>query len=289
MARRTRTLQPRAEHGIVRPIADAFVRHNLLTYAAAIAFQSLVALVPLSMLGLALLGASGREDVWTSDVAPKLHGRFLPQVYSGIDATVKKIVSHGSPGLILFAAVLSGWYLTAAQRAVMEALNRIHDVEDERPWWHRLGLAVALGIATGAGLIGAALLLITPPAAHGAAHVPVDLARWLAAVLILGLVVGLLVRFAPAERPQARWASAGAVLVVVSWIVASIAFRFWITDVVDFKTPVGSLSALLVLTGYLFVSSIVFLVGVQLDELLRKTTGGRAHSLIDIARAALGR
>jgi len=289
MARRRQTLRPRAEHGIVRPIADAFVRHNLLTYAAAIAFQGLVALVPLTMLSLALLGAAGHRDVWASDVAPKLQGRFIPQVYAGIDATATKIVSHGSPGLIVFAVLLSVWYLTAAQRAVMEALNRIHEVEDERPWWRRLGVAVGLGVATGAGLLGGALLLITPPGARGAAGFAVDLGRWLAAVLVLGLVVGLLVRFAPAERPQARWASAGAVLIVVSWIVASIAFRFWITDVVDFKTPVGSLSALLVLTAYLFVSAIVFLVGVQLDELLRQTTGGHARSLIEVARAAIER
>jgi membrane protein len=289
MARRGQTLRPRAEHGIVRPIADAFVRHNLLTYAAAIAFQGLVALVPLAMLALALLGAAGREDLWTSEIAPKLHDRFLPQVYSGIDATAKKILTHGSPGLVVFGVLLSIWYLTAAQRAVMEALNRIHDVEDTRRWWHRLGVAVGLGVVSGVGLIGAALLLITPPAAHGAAEFPIDFGRWIAAVLDLGIVVGLLVRFAPAERPQARWASAGAVLVVVSWLVASIAFRFWITDVVDFKSPVGTLSALLVLTSYLFVSAIVFLAGAQLDELLRKTTGGRAHSLIDIARTAIER
>ena len=155
MARRRQRLQPQAEHGILRPIAAAFAEHNLLTYAAAIAFQGLVALVPLTMLGLALLGAAGRKDVWTSDVAPKLQGRFLPQVYAGIDATAKKIVSHGSPGLIAFAVLLSVWYLTAAQRAVMEALNRIHDVDDKRPGWHRLGVAVGLGVATGAGLIGA--------------------------------------------------------------------------------------------------------------------------------------
>src|SRR5436309_14740076 len=102
--RRSRTLHPRQqEHGILRPIADAFVEHNLLTYAAAIAFQGLVALIPLAMLGLGLLGAFGLEHVWRDDVAPKLQGRFLPQVYGGIDATARKVLPHGSPGLIAFA------------------------------------------------------------------------------------------------------------------------------------------------------------------------------------------
>ena len=88
---------------------------------------------------------------------------------------------------------------------------------------------------------------------------------------------------------RGRWLIVGAVLIVLAWVVASIAFRFWITDVVNFKSPVGSLAALLVLTGYLFVSAIVFLAGVQLDELLRKTTGGRARGVLELARAAMGR
>jgi hypothetical protein len=33
-------MRPRGGHGIVRAIAEAFVHHNLLTYAAAIAFQA---------------------------------------------------------------------------------------------------------------------------------------------------------------------------------------------------------------------------------------------------------
>jgi hypothetical protein len=39
-----------------------------------------------------------------------------------------------------------------------------------------------------------------------------------------------------------------------------------------------------VLRGYRFVSSIVFLVGVQLDELLWKETGGRARGVVGLVR-----
>ena len=39
-------------------IAERFSEHSLLTYASAIAFRAIVALVPLTLLGLALLGAS---------------------------------------------------------------------------------------------------------------------------------------------------------------------------------------------------------------------------------------
>src|SRR4051812_10494874 len=101
---------------LVGPIAKTFAEHNLLTYAAAIAFQGLIALVPMTLLGLGLLGATGHREVWTRHVAPAVHHRVLPGVYRGIDETVRRILDHGSAGLIALAVVLSVWYLTAAMR-----------------------------------------------------------------------------------------------------------------------------------------------------------------------------
>jgi hypothetical protein len=40
--------------------------------------------------------------------------------------------------------------------------------------------------------------------------------------------------------------------------------------VANFKTAAGSLTVFLVLTGYIYTSSIIFLEGVELDELLRE-------------------
>jgi uncharacterized BrkB/YihY/UPF0761 family membrane protein len=45
----------RAGGAVVRALAGAFSRNNLLTYASAIAFQVLVAAIALVLLGLALL------------------------------------------------------------------------------------------------------------------------------------------------------------------------------------------------------------------------------------------
>jgi uncharacterized BrkB/YihY/UPF0761 family membrane protein len=42
----------------------------------------------------------------------------------------------------------------------------------------------------------------------------------------------------------------------------------------NFKTTIGSLTVFLVLTAYVFTSAAIFLVGVQLDELLRKEVRG---------------
>jgi membrane protein len=255
----------RRRDGVVAQIWTAFVEHNLLTYAAAIAFQGLIALVPLTLLGLGLLGATDNRRLWTEHVAPAIHERVRPAVFKGIDDTARQILEHGSAGLIAVSVLLSVWYLTAAVRAVIEALDQIHDVEDTRPWGVRIATALLLGATSGGCLFAAAVIVVGGPRG-----IALGLVRWAAALALVAIVVLLLLRFAPAQRPDTGWASLGAAVIIVSWVVASLLFRLWIEYVADFRSPIGTLTTLLVLTSYVFVSAAVFLAGAQLDELLRK-------------------
>src|SRR5262245_16841412 len=91
--------------------------HGLLSYACAIAFQSLIAGVALVLLGLAVLGEAGRQDVWNEQIGPHVRPRVLPPVYTGIDATVQKIFTASSWGLIAFAAAVAVWEMSRVVRA----------------------------------------------------------------------------------------------------------------------------------------------------------------------------
>ena len=253
-----------------RRLASASAEHQLTTYASAIAFRSLVALVPLTLLGLALLSVFGLEEVWRDSIAPAVKAHATQPVYHAIDFSVRKIFASGTAGLIAFAAALLLWDMTAAVFTSMQALNMIHDVEEGRSWPRRLLVAAGLAVAVIVCVVSSVLVVILGPRPEGAAHVIFGIARWPVAILLLGAALGLLVRYGPAEHPEARWASAGSLAVVCSWILATVGFKWWVSSVANFKTASGTLTAFLVLTAYVFVSAAIFLLGVQLDELLRK-------------------
>jgi membrane protein len=253
-------------------VASASAEHQLTTYASAIAFRSLVALVPLTLLGLALLRVFGLEDVWRDSIAPAVKAHATRPAYHALDFSVGKIFASGTAGLIAFAAALLLWDMTAALFTSMQALNKIHDVEEGRSWPRRLLVAVGLAVAVIFCVVTSVLVVILGPRPEGAAHVIFGIARWPVAVLLLGLALGLLVRYGPAEHPEPRWASAGSLAVISSWILATVAFKWWVSSVANFKTATGTLTAFLVLTAYVFVSAAIFLLGVQLDELLRKNS-----------------
>jgi membrane protein len=267
---------------------DLFDEHDLITYASAIAFRAFVALIPLVLLGVALLGAFGQQDVWNDRIAPQLESRLLLAVFGGIDATVQRIFEKNSAGLIAFAAALTVWDVSSAVRTCMRALTRIEDTKDERPWWIRIPVSLGIAVAVIVGVIGAILLIVgARNTVRGGWGLPFAFLRWIAAIALLGVAFTILARFAPAERRPKKWASAGATLVVVSWIVQSLIFRWYVTSVANFRSAIGTLAVFLVLTTYVYVASIVLLIGMQLDELVRRdaTTGERG--ILDLVRGLI--
>lgn len=251
---------------------ELFSRHELLDHASAIAFAVLKALVPLTLLGVALLGALGQEKVWKQTLYPRLEHHLQPTTAHAIDSAVQRIFTSNSAGLIAFAAVLVVWYVSGSVRAAIGAINQIYETDENRPWTRRFPISFALALAIAICVVGALVVVAAGPAlaSHGAAGVIVSIGRWLAGISLLALAVALLVRFAPAEQRANRWVTAGSLLVIAAWIGATLIFELFVTQVANFKTAVGSLTVFLVLIGYVYTSSIIFLVGVELDELLRE-------------------
>lgn len=259
---------------LFRDFRDAVERNRLTVYASAVAYRALVATIPLVLLGLTLLSAFGLDSTWTKSIRPAIDPHVQPPVARAIDFTVAQIFRGSSTGLMLFAAAWVLWNLSLAMSVIMEALNRIHDVEERRSRTTRVGTAVALAAGVGVLLITATLVMSAAPLiGNGTLHLVFGLGRWVVSPLLLIVAVTLLFRFGPAEQPETEWASAGSTLVVVVWLVTSAIFVWWVT-VANYKSSTGNLTVLLTITLYIFISSAIFLLGAQLDELLRR----RSHT-----------
>ena len=271
---------------LVRLWVDLFDEHELLTSAAAIALQSFVAMVALALLVIATLGETGKEHIWTKQIAPQIHPKVLPEVYSGIQATVEKVFASSSVGLIAFASALAVWEVSGTVRACMSALSRVYGTKDERPWYVRFPLSIAIAVVVTAALVGAGTLtLALKHVVHGGWGIAFAIARWLVTVVLLTFAFGVLVRFAPAERRSKRWASGGAAVVVAAWIVQSLIFAWYVRSAASYKSAVGSLTAVYLFTTYLYVGAIVLLVGIELDEQLRQgVQQSDERGIVDVLR-----
>jgi membrane protein len=286
---RTRQRAKRGIGVVVDTWRGLFGEHNLLTWASAIAFQALIALVPLVLLALGVLGALGESRVWKEQLSPGIESRLPKPTFGAVNYAAEKILTHASAGLLLFAAVLTVWEVSSSVRAVGGALNRIYDTkEDPRPLWLRWVISCGVAIAIGACFLGAVLAVTLSKHAGGSLEALLSIGRWIVALALLSLAVNVLMRFAPAEPRPEKWVSIGSIFVVTSWAVMSVIFRIYVTDVATFKNAWGTFVTILILTAYLKASAIVFLVGAELDEQVRKDATRGETGLVDRLRAAFG-
>lgn len=255
-----------------------FEEHDLLTSASAIAFQVLTALVPFLLFAFALLGFLSLDDVWRDHVAGDVRHNVSPAVFEVVDDTVTKVLASRQVFWMTAGLALAVWQVSGAVRAVMGALNRIYRVERARPWGRRMLVSTYLAVEVGAALLLALAVVSGTPLVYGDVGQPAGaalfVARWSVAGLLMLLAVGLLLRHGPATRRPFRWVSFGTLLVVGSWLLMSLGFAGYLTLIASYESVFGNLATIVVLLGYLYLSSLVFLAGAQVDALVRRRVDG---------------
>jgi len=252
---------------IVRLWVGLFARHNLLTYASAIALRTFIAAVACTLFGLGILGAAHERELWRSTIGPQVKPKVLPGVFDGIDQTVHRVLSSSTAGLLALAAALAVWEVSGIIRASIGALDQIYETREGRPWWIRFPLSFGLAILFLAAVLGAIAVIWVGHAAG--AGLLIRILRWPVAVALVALAFQVIVRWAPTRHRPVRWASLGSLLVVVGWIGETLIFAWYVRSLADFRTPVGSLEMFIFLATYFYVAAIVLLVALELDELVR--------------------
>jgi membrane protein len=249
---------------VTREVVDGFADHHLLTYASAIAYQLISAMIPFAFFALGLMGLLGLNDLWTNHLKPTIAGNASSEVFALIDKTVTQVLQHKQTFWVTFGLVLMLWELSGAMRATMEALDDIYGVRRKRSRKERYTTSVALSAAVGALFLIAVVALIGGNSVSGG--VGSVFARYAVAAVMLTAAVGLTMRFAPGTSRPFRWIGGGSIVIVVGWLVTVGGYILYAGNVASYGSVFGSLAVVFVLIVVVYLSAVVFLVGVLVEK-----------------------
>jgi membrane protein len=247
-----------------------FTRSDNLTYAASIAYFSLLSLFPCLMLAVALLGrisadATKRAEI-ISFVLRYLPGqfRFIVEQLNRFEQTTITLGVTGSLVLI--------WAALGVFGAVSTAVNYAWGVPQRSIVRHRLVSFLMLFAA--ALLMLAALLIVSLSALAEASgsiallsRFPgllfiVDLAIHHAPTLLLILVVGMIFYFVPNAEVRFRDIWLGAIVTGLVWRLALFGFSLYVRQLSGWAVN-GSIGTVVVFLFWVYVSAVVLLYGTQ--------------------------
>jgi len=246
--------------------------------AAALTYYSLMSLFPALLVAVAVLGVFGQQSL-IGDTANYLKNAGAP------DETVTAVTSALSSAqeqrdtartALVLGLGLSLFSASGAFGAVGRALNRVWRVEEGRGLVRRkaealmwtlvvllLILITFVLIFLGGGLASDVLGLI------GLGERVADIwriVRWPAALASATLVYAVVYYAAPnVEIRRFQWITPGAVVGVVTWIVASALFFLYVSNFSSYSATYGAFAAAVILLVWLWLTNVALLFGAELN------------------------
>ena len=260
-------------------------KDNGLGLAAELAYYFFLALFPALLFMLALVSFFPVSDL-PGRLAEQLAGVAPPEVTTIIRDQLAQLWQGRHGGLLTFGFIAALWSSSAALVALIDALDRVYDVEDSRPWWRRRLTAILLTLGLAAFIIASSALILAGPelARLVADRVGLGTAfewtwRILQWPLVFGLVasgIGLVYYFAPDVEQDFVWLTPGSVTATLLWLTASVGFRLYVVNFGAYNQTYGAIGAVMVLLGWLYLSALAVIVGGELNAEIEHAS---THSL----------
>ncbi|HEY0328447.1 MAG TPA: YihY/virulence factor BrkB family protein [Rhodopseudomonas sp.] len=212
-----------------------------------------------------------------------LAGLVPAGAFSIVQDQVGRVLAKGDVKLgtaFLFSMALALWSANGGMKAIIDSLNVVYGEQEKRGFFklNAISLAFTLGslavVLAAIGLVVAAPIVLSMVGLGATADALIRYGRWpaLAVLVLLGLAV--LYRFGPSlTAPQWRWISPGSVAAALSWLAGSAILSYYLANFANYDATYGSLGAAIGLMVWMWMTTIVVLLGAQLNSAIDQQLG----------------
>ena len=256
---------------------------HVMAFAGNLTYKGLFAVFPFFTFLLSLLGLFNATDLVTtmvdnlSGVVPQSATKFIEdQLLSITKSQAQSAFTFGA----IISILLALWGVSGAFRSVMEAMNVMYEVEEDRPFWKVYGLSIFMSLAVVVLLLGALVLVVfgepigvrvADVVGLGSAFATVwSILQWPVVALVVLFAFALIYYFAPAAKQRFRWISPGSLIAFVFWLAFSLLFSLYASSFggSSYNETYGSLAGVIVLMLYVYYSALIMLVGAEMNQVI---------------------
>jgi membrane protein len=254
---------------------------HVMAFAGNLTYKALFAVFPFFTFLLSLLGIFRATDL-VKTMVDELSG-VVPQAATAfIEDQLLSITRSQADSAFTFGAIISIllalWGVSGAFRSVMEAMNVMYEVEEDRPFWKVYGLSIFMSLAVAVLLVGALVLVVFGESIGvtvadlvglGAVFATIwSIVQWPVVALVVLFAFAMIYYFAPAAKQRFRWISPGSILAFVFWLIFSLLFSLYASVAGSYNETYGSLTGVIVLMLYVYYSALIMLVGAEMNQVI---------------------
>jgi membrane protein len=258
-----------------------FNADRITQVAGGVAFFALLSIFPalaafVSLYGLfGDVGAAEKELSFLSGVLPHDTIKFAAE-------QMARFAAKGAGQLTFAFAVsllISVWSANGAVKALFDGLNVAYEQREKRGLITLNALSLTFTVGGLAFMIAALSAVIATPSILAAlgyreSLAGLNIARWPAMLAAAITALSILYRYGPSRRrARWRWITWGGAAAALLWLLASMAFSWYVSAFAHYDRTYGSLGAVVAFMTWIWLSTTIILAGAELNSEVEAQTG----------------
>jgi membrane protein len=254
---------------------------HVMAFAGNLAYKAIFAIFPFFTFLLSLLGLFNAQDL-VNKMIENLSGMLPQSATKFIEGQLLSITQSQAESAFTFGAIISIllalWGVSGAFRSVMEAMNVMYEVEEDRPFWKKYGISIFISLAVVLLMLTAFVIVVFGRSIGGAIAETVGLGtifqavwsivQWPIVACVVLFTFAVVYYFAPAAKQRWRWISPGSVLAFIFWLLFSLAFSYYAGNFSSYNETYGSLAGVIIFMLYVYYSALIMLVGAEMNQVI---------------------
>jgi membrane protein len=247
---------------------------RILALAAGVTFYVLLALFP-GIAGLIALYGLYADAGTISQHLDTLAGVLPEGGLQIIREQIERLAAQPAQRLGIATIIglgVSLWSANGGMKAMFDALNVVYHEKEKRSFirLNAISLAFTLGAIVFVLVALAAMTILPVVLSYVGLSRPMELlikwGRWPALLGVVSVTIALVYRYGP-SRDQAmwRWITPGSAFAALAWLGLSLLFSWYTANFGSYNETYGSLGAVIGFMIWLWLSTIVILVGAKLN------------------------
>ncbi|CAN7554337.1 YihY/virulence factor BrkB family protein [Rossellomorea sp. LjRoot5] len=243
--------------------------------AAQIAYYFLLSLFPLLIFIVTLLPYLPFEQ---GDILGLVRDFAPGETMSMIEETLQDVMSNRNSGLLSVSIIATIWSASNGMNAIVKSLNRAYDVEETRSFIATRLMSILLTFAMILVFVIALLLPVFGKqiglflfSQFGFSDQFLTIwngIRWAITPIILFIIFVGLYFFAPSKRIKCLSAFPGAIFATLGWVLASLAFSYYVGSFGNYSATYGSIGGIIVLMIWFYLTGIIIMIGGEINALV---------------------
>jgi membrane protein len=254
---------------------------HVSAFAGNLTYKTLFAIFPFFTFLLSLLGLFNATSL-VNDMIDFLSGVMPGSATQFIKTQLLSITQSQAESAFTLGAIISIalalWGVSGAFRSIMEAMNVMYEVEEDRPFWKVYGLSIFMSLAVIILMLSAFGMVVFGGSVGGGLAGVIGLGnvfetvwsivQWPIVACIVLFTFALIYYFAPAAKQKFTWISPGAVLAFAFWLLFSLLFSFYVGNFGTYSASYGSLAGVIILMLYTYYSALIMLIGAEMNQVI---------------------